>query len=260
VTSRRERPEELLREMRAPVVPVASPEDAAALRERTVAHLRGLQARAAVRREMRGSWRVRALVAAVVLLSSGALAMSRIPWARALIGLARTTEPPPASAQPAEVPRTRAKAVPAAPTPVATSGGLAAPPVNSAELPAVEPAAAPAARSTPSPGRARSPAERSTLSEENRLMQAALAAARGGDDARAIELLTALLTRYPESPLAQNAKVERFRALARSGAAQPAAKEAREYLSEHPNGMASDEARSLTAPAGGSGRSNARLP
>jgi len=109
VTSRRARPEELLREMRSPVVPVESPEAARALRERTVAHLRGLQARAAVRREFRGTWRVRVLVAAAILLPSGALAMSQVPWARAVLGVAPAASPTAPSETPREVPRPRAQ-------------------------------------------------------------------------------------------------------------------------------------------------------
>src|SRR5262249_6392678 len=70
---------------------------------------------------------------------------------------------------------------------------------------------------------------------------------RSPEGGRALVFLTELLPRSPASPLAQNAQVERFRALARSGAAAPAAAEARRYLNAHPNGMASDEARSLAS-------------
>jgi hypothetical protein len=255
VTSRRDRPEELLREMRSPVVPVQSPEAADALRERTVAHLRGLQARAAVRREFRGTWRVRALVAAAILLPSGALAMSQVPWARVVLGFAPAASPPSPAEALREPPREHAKrthvAAPAQEASPSTAEGSAAP---------VTPEPAPT-RETVRPGGHAAPiAEQSTLSEENRLMQAALAAARAGDDARAIKWLNELLSRYPKSPLAQNAQVERFRALARTGATGPAATQARQYLSEHPNGMASDEARDIAAKPKHDGPVNARFP
>jgi TolA-binding protein len=55
----------------------------------------------------------------------------------------------------------------------------------------------------------------STLAAENALMQTAMVAARAGDDARAVASFGDLLARYPRSPLAENAGVERFRALGR---------------------------------------------
>jgi hypothetical protein len=238
--------------MRSPVVAVESPEAARALRERTVAHLRGLQARAAVRREFRGTWRVRALVAAAILLPSGALAMSQVPWARAVFGMVPAASPEAPAETPREPTRERAKHKAVA-TPAA-EGSPTAPEASTAPV-ATEPAPATA----PAQHAARPP-EASTLPEENRLMQAALAAARAGEDARAIKWLNELLARYPASPLAQNAKVERFRALARTGAAEPAATEARRYLNEHPNGMASDEARNIAAEPTHDGPGNARFP
>jgi TolA-binding protein len=58
--------------------------------------------------------------------------------------------------------------------------------------------------------------ERGTLSDENRLFQAALAAERVGQKAKAEQTLNRLLTKYPSSPLASEAR----RALARvAGAA-----------------------------------------
>ncbi len=78
-------------------------------------------------------------------------------------------------------------------------------------------------------------------------MQAAMAASRAGEDALSVRLLGDLLRRYPQSPLAQNAAVERFRALRRLGDVRSASSEARRYLSEHPKGMASDEARRVAS-------------
>lgn len=82
-----------------------------------------------------------------------------------------------------------------------------------------------------------------SLGEENRMFQAAVDARNHGDDARALELFGALLTRYPSGRLAEEARVERMRALRRIGNAAGAASEARRYLAEHPHGYAQDEAR-----------------
>jgi outer membrane protein assembly factor BamD (BamD/ComL family) len=85
----------------------------------------------------------------------------------------------------------------------------------------------------------------STLGEENALMQRAMSAARRGEEARAVELLSQLLVGYPGSPLAQNAEVERFRAMRRLGDVAAASRAARRYLGVHQDGMARDEARRL---------------
>ena len=87
--------------------------------------------------------------------------------------------------------------------------------------------------------------ELSTLAEENELYAAAARAAREGNEALAIGDLSALLTRYPSSPLAQNARVDRFRAVMRSGRTKEAAAQARSYLADYPNGFARDEAKAL---------------
>jgi hypothetical protein len=85
----------------------------------------------------------------------------------------------------------------------------------------------------------------STLGAENALLEQALSASRRGDDKRAVALLDTLLARYPRSQLVPNAQVERFRALRRMGKHADAARQARRYLGEHPNGMAKEEARQL---------------
>jgi hypothetical protein len=87
--------------------------------------------------------------------------------------------------------------------------------------------------------------ESSTLAQENDLYAAASRAAREGNEALAISTLNSLLARYPNAPLAQNARVDRFRALARSGRAQEAVAQARRYLADYPNGFARDEAKTL---------------
>lgn len=57
------------------------------------------------------------------------------------------------------------------------------------------------------------PAKGSTLAEENRLFQGAVVARRAGRYATAVELCDRLLSRYPDSPMAADARIERQRAL-----------------------------------------------
>jgi ferric-dicitrate binding protein FerR (iron transport regulator) len=87
--------------------------------------------------------------------------------------------------------------------------------------------------------------ELSTLAQENDLYQAASRAAREGNDSLTIADLNSLLLHYPNSPLAQNARVDRFRALNRSGRVEEAVAQARRYLADYPNGFARDEAKAL---------------
>ena len=53
------------------------------------------------------------------------------------------------------------------------------------------------------------------LAEQNRLYRAAIAARHAGDDKGAVSLLSELLSRYPQSPLAAEARNERALALSR---------------------------------------------
>jgi outer membrane protein assembly factor BamD (BamD/ComL family) len=91
-------------------------------------------------------------------------------------------------------------------------------------------------------------------------MLAAMAAKRAGDEARSVELFTDLLARHPTSPLAQNAMIERFRALKRSGNKEAAAQAALRYLHDYPAGMASDEARGVAAQPKAEAPTNAYPP
>jgi hypothetical protein len=100
------------------------------------------------------------------------------------------------------------------------------------------------------PAPAKGTAAASNLAEQNWLFQQAMQARRAGHDARALLLLDQLLSRYPSTLLAQEARVERFRALARVGQQAEAAREARRYLAEHPGGFATGEARSLALDSG----------
>ncbi len=93
---------------------------------------------------------------------------------------------------------------------------------------------------------------RSTLAIETREYMAAMAAKRRGDDAAALERLEGFLQRYPQSPLAQSARVERFRLLRSQGREDAAAEEARRYMAEHPDGFARGEARDMAIPSASS--------
>jgi hypothetical protein len=96
----------------------------------------------------------------------------------------------------------------------------------------------------------------SDLADQNWLFQQAMQARRAGNDARALTLLDQLFARYPHTLLAQEARVERFRALGRLGRKDEASREARRYLAEHPGGFATDEARSLALDASPMRREN----
>jgi hypothetical protein len=118
-------------------------------------------------------------------------------------------------------------------------------PETAAQTAPQTPAPAPSAAAAPSSAPAGSLRAPSTLGDQNALLQSALDARRSGDDARAVTLLEQFLTRYPTSPLAQEAHVERFRALERMGRHSAAVSAARLYLVAFPNGFARDEAKAI---------------
>ena len=82
----------------------------------------------------------------------------------------------------------------------------------------------------------------SSLAAENGLLQTAMAARQQGDPRRASELAGELVKRYPASPLVEEARVERMRALAAAGGPAAAESEARSYLADYPRGFARQEA------------------
>jgi hypothetical protein len=84
----------------------------------------------------------------------------------------------------------------------------------------------------------------SELSGQNDLFDAATTARRRGDAAGAIAGYDRFLAKYPASPLAENARVERMRLLATSDHAR-AVTAADDYLAHHPNGFAKQEALAL---------------
>ena len=89
------------------------------------------------------------------------------------------------------------------------------------------------------------PAPKSRLGDENQLLSSAIAASRSGNYAGAVATLNDLLRRFPSTTLAQEAHVERFRALAHGGDSAAAAREARQYLALYPDGFAREEAKAL---------------
>lgn len=112
-------------------------------------------------------------------------------------------------------------------------------------------ASAPTTVTTASPARSAGPTTApqngaaSQLAEQNRLLQSALDARKSGDPTRALAVLDELLTRFPKSPLAQAARVERFRCLEQAGKHAAAAAEAQKYLADYPDGFARAEATAL---------------
>jgi hypothetical protein len=91
------------------------------------------------------------------------------------------------------------------------------------------------------------PGKDSSLAAENRLLQTAMAARQQGDARRAVQLAGELVSRFPGSPLVEEARVERMRALLNVGGAVAAASEARSYLADYPQGFARHEANRILA-------------
>lgn len=89
-----------------------------------------------------------------------------------------------------------------------------------------------------------SPAPASTLGEQNDMFADAMAAKRRGDMGEALGDFDRFLARYPASPLAESATVERMRLL-RSADPGRASTAARQYLGRYPNGFARAEAESM---------------
>jgi hypothetical protein len=89
-----------------------------------------------------------------------------------------------------------------------------------------------------------SPAGTSGLVEANDLFAAAVLARREGNGAEALRLVSRLLELAPDGPLAEGARVQRMKLLARSDR-EAARQAAMEYLARYPDGVARDEARKL---------------
>lgn len=89
-----------------------------------------------------------------------------------------------------------------------------------------------------------SAAPASSLGEQNDMFADAMAAKRRGDTGEALADFDRFLARYPSSPLAESATVERMRLL-RGADAGRAPGAARQYLGRYPNGFARAEAEAI---------------
>jgi hypothetical protein len=131
-------------------------------------------------------------------------------------------------------------------TPPANPVGRPAPAVTEAKPGAAHAVHAPSAGAHhAAPETTNRPPASSTLGDENMLLASARKAVLAGDDEKALTHLERLLQLYPRSVLAQNASVERLRALKRLGRDGDARKAATRYLAEYPDGFGSDEARAV---------------
>lgn len=82
----------------------------------------------------------------------------------------------------------------------------------------------------------------SALAPQNDLFAEGVARGRQGDTGGALRAYQALISRFPSSPLAENAMVERMRLL---GATPDGSAEAKRYLTRYPRGFAVGEAKKL---------------
>jgi ferric-dicitrate binding protein FerR (iron transport regulator) len=88
---------------------------------------------------------------------------------------------------------------------------------------------------------------RSDLAAQNALLTDALSARRRGDGSAEARALDAFIARYPRSPGAHDAIVNRMRVAVRSGDGATAAREARRYLQMFPAGPLREEAQAAVA-------------
>jgi len=101
-------------------------------------------------------------------------------------------------------------------------------------------------RPIPHVASAQSPSGRdSALTRQNDLFAAAVALRRQGDSRGALRTYEQLIRRFPNSPLSENAMVERMRLLASQGIGVDASSEAKRYLARYPRGFAVEEAHRL---------------
>jgi hypothetical protein len=114
--------------------------------------------------------------------------------------------------------------------------------VPPAPAPEVTPPAHPAEKAS---ARKRRPVPPSELAAQNRLLEAAELAQKGGMLALALDRLDRLIARYPDAELADNARVQRFRVLRLAGRDAEAVAAARDYLEQQPSGFAHAEAEQL---------------
>ncbi len=120
---------------------------------------------------------------------------------------------------------------------------LAPPPIAGNDAPSSKPSkkAAPAPTAT---APAATASAGSSLAEQNALFSEGINYKNGGQRGEAIASFEKLMSKYPASPLAENAAVERMRLLAQSDRARGATA-AQQYLKRYPNGFGRAEAKAI---------------
>ena len=188
------------------VVPVAEEREVAAARARAIPRIEAsLRAVAASNARRSRTRRVALAIGIAAVLAIGVASA-------AMLTRASKVAPPGDDVAPAPVAVAPSKVEAPSPPPVEAEdpnvGDAKDAPRSEAETPAPP---------RPAPPRASASSDVSTLSEQNRLLAAALDARRRNDDAKAIVFLNELLRKYPSSPLAEDARVERLRCVERLG-------------------------------------------
>jgi ferric-dicitrate binding protein FerR (iron transport regulator) len=89
--------------------------------------------------------------------------------------------------------------------------------------------------------------EASSIAQQNQLFAEAAGARRQGDNARALSSLDLLMARYPVSPLAESAAVQRM-FLLKNMDPEAGRTAARQYLARYPQGYAKKDAEKLAQP------------
>jgi hypothetical protein len=108
------------------------------------------------------------------------------------------------------------------------------------------PRAAPSAPSLSRGGAPAAPSPSSNLAEVNDLFAEAMAAKHAGQSARALDLLSKIVTRHPSSPLAESALVEQIRLTKETDPTRASQLVAR-YLERYPRGFARAEIEAIAS-------------
>ena len=189
------------------VVPVADERAAAAARARAIPRLEAsLRAVAASNARRSRTRRVALAVGIAAVLAIGVASAAMLTRAKVA-----------PAAEVASAPVAVAPSTPEAPSAPPLEAPAPKPKSEDSPVADAKEAPRPEAATRAATPRASSSSEVSTLSDQNRLLAAALDARTRNDDAKAIVFLNELLHKYPSSPLAEEARVERLRCLERLG-------------------------------------------
>jgi len=121
--------------------------------------------------------------------------------------------------------------------PLVTKTDLPAPPASVTPEETVMPPTTDDSPPSPPPAPGKRPANRPSLTEELTALDAASAALRGGDGARALKLLDEHARKFPRGRLRLEASVLRIEALAKTGNGAAAGGLAKRFLERHPNSV-----------------------